>query len=774
MQYPDAIVLKHGWRFALTSDASAHLPDYAETGFVPVTVPHDWQIAMPRDPNMVMGSSQGFYPRNQVGVYRLTLHAPLAWKSQSVRLLFDGCQRFYAVFVNGVSVGEKRYGYLPYLCDIASHLRYGEDNLISVRVNNADTLGDRWYSGAGLFRQVRLLVDQPAHIAPFGVHMTYDLQDDQANAVVHVRLENDGQERDATIAAVLTAPDGTAMETKQHITLPHGGTEVSLPMTVPFVQRWDMDTPNTYGLTVTLSDSDRVLDTVTERVGFRTISFSKDGFLLNGRAHKLYGVNIHHDGGAPFGAAVPIKVWRRRFQALKDIGCNAIRFSHNPHDEALYDLCDEFGFVAIDELYDKWYDSALYFGKLFKEDAVADLTAMIRRDINHPSIVLWSVGNEVEVQYSEGFYETLGMLRDTVRSLDPSRPVSAALIGYVLKDFGEDRPLSEKAAVAKRCGDIVDVFMGNYMEGYYDAIRAAGMDKPIIGSEVFMYYLLADNSQTTTIVKSPFNVVRENADVIGGFVWAGVDYLGESTGWPSKGWTGCPIDSTGYRKLRAAHMESQWKDTPVVRLAVFDDLHPWDMAMHNWSFPQMSAHWHHDTPNRMMHIAVMTNCDRVRLYLNNEHVREAPLDPVDRMAHFHVPFRKGTLRAVGIRDGQEAAEDALVSAEGPASIRLTCADAGPDIMHVDAELLDEHGQVYPLGRQEVRFRVEGNAVLLGIDNGDFVHDMDHRSGVGPFHLGHMLAVLRATASAGTCTVHAQCGNIKAARTLTWGGQGDKE
>ena len=768
MRFSNEQSLNEGWKFKTTLAQGVEKPDYPDGDFQQVTLPHDWQIHNPRDQHMERGESQGFYPRNQMGWYRRVLQVPQAWQGKRLLLHIPGCQRFYDVYLDGERIGGRRYGYLPLMLDVTDRTGVGE-HLLAVRVNNTDTLGDRWYSGAGLCRGMSLMVKEPVYIQPWSVKADYTLQGQAADLAVGVTLCHPEFGEPLTVRAVLHGPDGSTVCKEEKCVAAQGcESRVTLPMHVTDVCRWDIDHPNLYRLTLTVEQGGAVVDTAWETVGFRSFSFDgEQGFVLNGRMRKLYGADLHHDGGVCFGAAVPRAVWRRRLVKLKEMGCNVIRCSHNPQDEALYDLCDELGMVMIDELYDKWCGSALYFDRLYREDWQEDLRMMVARDRNHPSIVLWSMGNELEIQYQEQFYTLLKAMCDQCRQLDPSRPVSLALIGFCLRDFNDATPLQKKVDAVLRYAEIVDVFMGNYMEGYYTALREGGMRKAILGSEVLTYYRNAELSTFHALAQSPWADVKNRPYVAGGLVWAGVDYLGESTGWPCKGWTGCPIDSAGFRKLRGWYVASQWKDEPVLRVGIADGAAYDDHARASWSFPQMLDCWTAPREDLMRHVCVMTNCDEVRIYRNGDAVRRLTAKQPDGMMHFSIPYAAGTLRVEGWRGGEMAAEQVLHTPDAPAAIKLRCEDLheadNEGICHVELTLTDGFGQPWTLTGPECVLEVEG-AELLGLDNGDLMADRDPRSPVCPFHLGHAVAYLRRKGN--TLRVRASCGEIRSELCLS--------
>ncbi len=762
MKWFDQISLNDNWLFTLGDPENAAKPGFDDAAFTPVKLPHDWQITAPRDANMDWGWSQGYYDRYQVCWYRLHFAARPEWKGRILRLLLDGCQRFYDVYLNGERIGGHNFGYVPCLIDLTGRLT--DENVLAVRVNNADSKGDRWYSGAGLTRTVRLLVDDPVHIVPWSLFAPYDLNDaNHADVHARLRLENRlSTPVDATLTLTLTAPDGSiAAQVRKPLTLTPGQTDATLDFALDHVLRWDVSTPSLYRMDAAL-DAAETHDAVTETLGFRTFHFDGDtGFTLNGRSMKLYGADLHHDAGAVFGAAAPRAIIRRRLERLQAMGCNAIRTSHNPHDEALYELCDELGLLMIDELYDKWTHSDTYSSRLHESDWQEDLTLMVERDRNHPSIILWSMGNELEVQYSEYFFTHFPEMKAVCLALDPTRPVTVVLVGFCGRD---NEPLGPKLRDALRYNEMVDVFCGNYMENFYTAMREAGVNKAIIGTEVFSYYRHDELTATTVLAQSPWADVDERPYVAGGFVWAGVDYLGESTGYPCKGWPGCPIDSTGIWKLRAWHLYSQWVQEPVLRIGVYDGEHvPWDGSNSMWGFPPLSGHWSYRGWDRMQHVAVMTNCDEVRLYQNDDPVRICREKSPDRLFHLYVRYQVGgVLRAEGWKDGQCVIEQTLHTAWEPAKLELRLSHPHADedgLVIAECWLLDEFGQPFELERPEVHFSVSGGVQLIGVDSGNLMDLFDPWGDCIRLNNGHAVAYLRLTGEQATLTAH--CGSLSA-------------
>lgn len=766
----ERISINGGWRFALTGAREAVEAGFDDSLWRRVELPHDWQIEFARREDAP--GAQGFYPRASVGVYRYRFTAPASWRGKTVRVLFDGAQRFSEVYLNGVRVGGRPYGYVPVLCDLTEALDFAGENVLAVRLDNADNGwiaqgGDRWYSGAGLYRNAWLLVQNAAHIAHDGIRIAAvpvmrgpkgDVPDVEGIrcgfAAVTAQVECEGELAGCAVRLDILDPERERVYSEEKPA--EGVTAFDFRLQTPLL--WSPDKPFLYKAELTLTRGDEALDGHFVRFGVRSALFDEeDGFVLNGRKTKLWGVNLHHDGGV-FGAAVPIEVWERRLKTLKSLGVNTVRASHNPMAEEVYDLCDQLGLMVIDELYDKWDKSSMYYDAVFPEWHLRDLETMVRRDANHPCVVLWSVGNEVRGQYTERYFAHLRELTDACRRLDPTRAVTSVLIGFCLPNANDTMPLGQLLALARRYAECVDVFAGNYMEQYYERLRESGMRKPILGAEVRTYYRgdSRAHNQVDVRLESPYATVKAHDWVCGACVWAGVDYLGESPFWPLRGWTGDLLDSTGEPKLRAWYCAAQWKNEPMLTLAVYDQSEPWDGARGMWGFPQMRRHWNYKEFEKVMHVAVFTNCDTVKLYQNAQGARTGVLsDFPDGMIHFYLPFIPGKLRAEGYRGGLLVCEDVIWSDHEAASVRLVTDKTGlpadgKSVAFVDITLEDAHGERYALENRRVAWETEGDIQVLA-DNGDAWKDFPTgREAVT--HNGHLMLAVRAGKSAGGARV----------------------
>lgn len=755
----DRIALMQGWRFSLTEDDHVICKEYDDSAWEQVVLPHDWQVAQPRHKDAPGRGSQGFYPREQMGVYRLNFQAPEAWQGKQVRILFDSVQRFSTVYLNGEQVGGHAYGYVPFMVDLTDKLNLGAENLLTVRVDNRAVegeniaSGDRWYSGAGIIREVWLLVDEPVHLTHDGLRIVAEpvhkgpsgdvpdvagIRCDEANTKITCEVSGDCAGHDVQLT--VTAPDGSVIYQESKA----ANAEVCWEFVIRKPKLWSPETPWLYRAKVSMAG-----DALESTFGVRSAVFdTEDGFLLNGVKTKLWGVNLHHDGGA-VGAAVPREVWVRRLKSLKAMGVNTVRCAHHPMQEYFYDLCDEMGFLCIDELTDKWEGCSMYFDRTWHQRH-EDLAAMIRRDANHPCVILWSVGNEVSHQFSEKFYAYLKELVDATRALDPTRAVTCVLISCVLKDYNDVTPMGKKLAALKRYADLVDVFCGNYMEHYYEKMREYGIRNPIIGTETNMLYRkdaqALNNVQLTN--ESPYAIVRKYDWVCGSIIWAGIDYLGESTMWPQRGWTGNPIDSTGDWKLRGWYIASQYKQEPVLKVCVYDESEPWDGARGMWGFPQMRSHWKYTHFEKIFHLAVMTNCEKVLLYQNSQTVRYGYLkDNPDGMIHFYLPYIPGVLRAEGYIGNAKVAEDILYSDHEAEQLTVTVdqdtipAD-GSSVGMIDLVIDDKHGRRYMLEDRKVTVQAEGVPVTILMDSGNVWDTTPFLRSECPTNNGHLLVLVK--------------------------------
>ncbi len=754
------------WRFARGDGPERAARNYPDGDWEAVDLPHDWSIEGPfSEDNPACGS--GAWAPTGVAWYRKSFVAPEP-RPRLARLEFDGVYRRASVYLNGELLGGHDYGFSSFVVELGGRLVRGATNVVAVRVDNSDAPNCRWYSGSGIYRRARIAYHGELRIGHYGLSATTP-RASARRALVRVAIEaRDGREAPAPFEAELAiiAPDGSeaARATRRLEALPGGAASGVFEATVPRPELWSPGTPALYRIEARLLDGGVEADRAVASFGIRKAEFRPGrGFFLNGVGTKLKGVCLHGDGGA-VGTAVPAAVWRRRLGLLKEIGCNAIRCAHNPPDPQFLDLCDELGFLVVDEIFDKWEGSFSKPGDWYmRQPGFADawketLETSMRRDRNHPSVIMWSVGNETGQPGTDEVDPWLWRLSDAARALDPTRPVTAAFVSPAVPDPAEG------ARRIMRSAENVDVLCVNYQEPMYGRYHALDPRKAIIGSESFVHWRGIESSIHAFGLRNPWYDAAENDYVAGAFLWPGIDYLGESGSWPLKGWEAGIIDTTGRLKSGGQFHRSAWSDEPMVALAVRDHgLGRGESAL-SWGGYSLSAHWNWpefelrkrwpEAGGRLVEIEVQTNCETVEVFLNGlSYGEKRSADFVNSAVIYLVPYQPGVLRAVGRRGGREAAADELRTAGPAAALRLMAdrdsirAD-GHDAAHVGIELVDAEGRVVPREDRLLRVSVSGPARLLGLDDGRLDSEEGYAGGLRSSGGGYCLAILGKARRAG--------------------------
>jgi beta-galactosidase len=520
-----------------------------------------------------------------------------------------------------------------------------------------------------------------------------------------------------------------------------------------------------YSVLTLLKNDQDVCDEYKTPFGIRRARFDKDiGFVLNGEQVKLKGVCIHQDAGS-LGTAVPKRAWERRLEILKSIGCNAIRTSHNPPSPELLDLCDRMGFVVIDEAFDKW-DAP--YGRWFKEWWRKDLTDMVRRDRNHPSVIIWSVGNEVSNQGKPEFIEQLKSLVDLTHKVDPTRPVTCAL--KPAKVTSREKNAKAVTTIAR----LMDVVSCNYQEQWFEDYRKEYPEIIIIASESYPYYRGKNLDYKAFEPLNPWLEAVEHGYVAGTFYWTGIDYLGEAEdGWPSHGWNCSLIDTCGFVRPFAYLQESVWTKKPMVHIAVVDDsLDVSKPTKDHWGWPKMDSHWNlPQLAGKKVKVVTFTNCSAVELLVNGKSMGCKRLkDFPDKMITWPVLYKPGRIEARGIDQGYVRAKHKLQTAGDPAQIRLRAdrdkirAD-GRDLCYVDVQITDKDGVLVPTAKHEIRFTVEGPGEIVGVDNGDLSSMESYKSNKRAAFHGRAQVVIQSARKPGTITLYAHAAGLPARQVV---------
>ncbi len=752
------MTFNNNWKFLLGDAKNAQKVDFCDRTWKSVDLPHDWVIEQPFYRGKEVGwtgqNMQGFFAWEGVCWYRKEFNL-CDISEKCFYVYFGGAYRNSAVFVNGKEAGGRANGYSSFEVDITGFVKEGK-NIIAVRLDNGCEPPDRWYSGSGLYRNVFLKELPKTHVKTWGVHIDTKLTDKKsADITVNTTIVSRENANFNIYLRLLSADGSIVGETS----LPFDFTvkdeiTINQKLRVKEPELWSAEKPVLYKAVVTLVVNGREIEPVEVNFGIRDIKIAYNkGMTVNGEPVKLKGVCLHHDCGIT-GSAYYDEVWRRRLLTLKSIGCNAVRTSHNPVSEEFLNLCDELGFYVVDECFDKWKSG--YYEAHFDADAKRDLTDFILRDRNHPSVFMWSVGNEVENQGADSMLEIQKTLVDIVRSLD-SRPVTCALAPHANPRSLVGAPVEELVNLTQKLAKDVDVLGLNYHEPLYQAYTEK-IDKPILGTECYEYYSCSGTNFEDVTTKNPWQFVLENDNVIGQFIWAGIDYLGESS-FPAKGWAGSILDICGFMKPNAFFRKSIWSDEPFVYLAFYDPSIKSDYARGRWSFPSMASHLNFDHFNRrMVKAAVFTNCEEAQLWINGKKTGNRTRSCFENgIIEWSFEYAPGNLEVKGFNQGNETCSFVLKTAEEARKIKLikdkTNLNAG-EIAHIEVNIVDKNGVLCPNEEALVEFALIGDGVILGACSGDLNQNLGFTNTKVVTSGGKALAMIKAGDSSGNIEVRA--------------------
>ncbi len=749
------------WRFSKGDFPTALIPEFDDSDWRKVNLPHDWSVEEPFGPEY--GSGNG-YAAGGVGWYRKHFTLDENLKNKLVSIEFDGVYNNSEVWINGHFVGRRPYGYISFQYDLSQHLNFGSDeNIIAVRVDHSKFADSRWYTGSGIYRHVRLRITDKLHIGHWGTYVTTPIIDkDTAVIKIETTVKNAyNQPKDFSLDATIITAEG-----RQHDVPTTSATldalsekTVTQEIKIDNIELWSLETPVLYTLKSHLKSDAIVIDETTTPFGIRTLRFDPDkGFFLNGKPIKIKGVCLHHDAGC-LGAAVPEKVLERQLKLVKELGANAIRTSHNPPAPELLDLCDRLGLLVKDEAFDeftppknKWVSgwnsgvpSRFGYGEVFEKWSVVDIEDMVLRDRNHPSIIMWSIGNEIDYPNDPFSHPVLGddyrpthppaenlvkhakPLIEAVKRLDTTRPVTAGLASI---------DISNAVGLAQ----ILDVVGYNYQENKYEADHKTYPDRFIFGSETGDQY-------------EAWTVVRDNDYVAGQFLWTGIDYLGEARRWPNRANGSGLLDLCGFKKPLAWFRQSLWSEEPMVYICVAGRAGRRLRGLRgdeSWNWPE----------NATVTVMCLTNCPEVSLSLNGRPLETKKLiDANQGVLTWEVPYEPGTLTAAGLKNGNEICKYILRTA-GTASRIVLSPDVtqitadGKDICHLEFQIADGKGTRVPDADNELTFEVNGPAEIIGIENGNLNSIEDPKDNIHKAYRGRGLAILQSAITPGRITVTA--------------------
>jgi beta-galactosidase len=778
------------WKFFLGDPAGAKSPTFNDDSWRTVTVPHDWSIeGVPNQKNPT-GSGEGYFPAG-IGWYRKAFTAGPSWKGKQVSLEFDGVSLDATVYLNGQKIGNHPYAYTSFRFDITPHVKFSARNVVAVRVDNSLQPNSRWYSGSGIYRHVRVVVTGPIHVVPWGIFVsTPEVSRASARVVVKTQVQSDTNETaGVTIRTMLVGPRGTkSAELDGGVELRAGQpTETTQEITLDQPALWSPENPNLYRAITQIRRNGHVLDQVETTFGVRSLAWSVEkGLLLNGGAIKLAGGSVHHDNG-PLGAAAFDRAEERKVQLLKTAGFNAVRTAHNPPSPAFLDACDRLGLLVIDEPFDVWTISKRKFdyARFFHDWWQQDIDAMVERDRNHPSVIMWGIGNEIpEVWTTEG--EPLAReLAARVRALDSTRPLTQAFPGAT---YGPNPD---------------SVFSQIDIGGYnYNLAQNQSEDHRRVPERMMM-----TTESFPADAFEQWELVHDHPYIVGEFVWTAMDYLGESGigAWsygsakeatqlnqmknflrvymakmgadgknpmaafqngqpPSPIAPGFPwhasycgdLDLTGLRKPSSYYRDILWNGGDRVYLTVrLPEPDGKKILAAGWGvYPSLPSWTWPEQQGKPLTVEVYSGTDRVRLFLNDKLVGEKLTGRNQAFkAEFEIPYAPGTLKAEGIRGETVVAESTLTTAGDPVRLtliadRTVLSADGQDLAFVTVEAVDEKGRLQTNADQEVHFAVSGAGALAAAGNGDGRSTEPYSGDTYALFHGRALVVLRTSRMTG--------------------------
>lgn len=768
------------WKFALEDHPGAHQPGFDDSAWRVLDVPHDFSIEHPFDSTYKTGGGGG-YTYSGIGWYRKHFKTEPGFLDKQVSVLFEGVYRNSEVWINGHYLGIWPYGYSSFYYNLSPYLSpFGENNVLAVKVNTTDQPNSRWYTGSGIYRHVWLVTKDKLHISQWGVFAhTVEADDDKALVDVSIELTNDHDtDQLCTVVTRFINSEGKQVaktETKAEV---KAGQQQKLEQNIRITNPtlWSVEQPYLYSLQVEVSVGNKVTDAYTTAFGIRTFHFDPNkGFILNGKQVKLKGVNNHHDGG-PLGAAVLNQTHKRQLSILKEMGCNALRMSHNPPSPQLLAYADSMGFVVINEIFDEWMDGKTRHGYAphFEEWYKRDIENWIRRDRNHPSVIAWSIGNEVREQYNrDKALEIVPMLLESSRRHDDTRPFTMGCNEIVnFNNFG--------------VLELLDLVGYNYQEAFYKADHEKYPNRVIYGSETVMYPYHDHKAWQMRSYQQWLDGQLEDY-VAGEFLWTGFDYLGEAgighvgTGfefwktWPNWPWRGADcgvIDMCGFPKPGYWFRKALWNDEPMVYIAVQTDESARNKDVVSfWNWPKVEAHWNHAAIGDTLAVHVYTNVPDVELMLNGISLGTRAWDlKNEAFLIFEVPYEPGKLEAIGKTADGKTVSFAVQTAGEPAGIvltpdRITLKANKQDLSYVEIQLVDANNVPVPFADNMIEFEVSGAGKLLSVGNGNQKSHTFFKGGKMETHLGKCLAIVQSTDRKGEITLSAKSGGLPIA-TIT--------
>ena len=763
------------WKFSKGEFENAELSDFDDSRWRNINLPHDWSIE--NLPDQKEGEIIGPFNKNSIGKahtgftiggtarYRKTFVLAEADQNKEISIYFDGVYMESDVWLNGHHLGSHKHGYTPFYYKLNDYLSpSGQKNTLVVRVKNIGK-NSRWYSGSGIYRHVWLRATEPLNIPVWGVFVTTpEVSEQIAQVRAMITVNNDGSEKsDFIVKNTIVNSSGEIVANFEKKEMLESDEKKQIEQLFEVIKPalWSIDSPSMYTLRTMLVINGKTVDSEETAFGIRSISFSPEhGFLLNGKPVLIQGACIHHDNG-PLGAVAIDRADQRKIEILKANGFNTIRSSHNPPSVGLLDACDRIGMLVMDESFDMWEKPKTTddYHRFFHEYHKKDLRAMMLRDRNHPSVIIWSIGNEIPERADTSGLRIASELIGIVKDIDTTRPVTQAIC-----DFNKIKSLKwEDSAPAFK---LLDVCGYNYKFDKYKEDHRQYPERIFVGTESFPMAIYEN-----------WKMCHEKPYVVGDFVWTGMDYLGEAgigqamtdsltMCWPWINANCGDIDLIGYKKQQSFYRDVVW-DRSKLEMAV-EEIAPegkeWKIKAWGWRREYPSWNWP-GNEGKHMNVYVYTKCDEVRLELNGKIIEFQKANPDSKFTYcFSIPYEPGNLKAVGISKGKELIEKTLETT-GPVekmkivSDRFSISRDRNDLAYLTIELVDVTGRRVPDSEANIKFDVGGEAEIVAVGNGNPREPKSFQSqSCNAFH-GRCLVILRPTGKPGEVILTAKSDSL---------------
>jgi len=766
VSFGNADLFNKNWKFSKGDFKDAAADAFNDSRWRDINLPHDWSVEGPLSPSLA--SANGYFPGG-IAWYRKSFELDQNDLLKRIYIYFEGVYRDGEVFINGKSLGKRPEGYISFMYDLTPYIKAGK-NIIAVRVDHSKYNDSRWYAGSGIYRDVYIVKSNSVHIDKWGVYITTrEVSEKKSVIKAEIAVVNKStNDENIIVINELKDKDNKIINkiSSKVIIKANSKSDVSGLLKINNPELWSVESPNLYYVKTIIKIKNEIIDQTTTTIGIRSLKFDPDnGFCLNGKNMKIKGVCLHHDAGC-MGSAVPKEVWRLRLERLKEIGCNAIRTSHNPQAPILYDLCDELGLLVMNEAFDEWefpkkkwvegwnVGTPTFDGhsEFFNEWGETDLRDMILRDRNHPSVFMWSIGNEVDYPndpYSHPILNKEGIQQQHQAGYQPDKPNAERLGGIakklvaVVKKYDPTRP-----ATAGLAGPIMsneteypgalDVAGYNYTESRYEMDHKKYPQRVLYGSE---------NGHDIDAWK----YVRDYKYIFGQFLWTGIDYLGESGRWPSRGFGSGLLNIGSQLKPRAYFRMSLWSDKPMIYAGTqLNSRNRGNLSMDalpNWNYRE----------GQNVRVLCYTNCKTAKLLINGTQEGEIKeYDDKTGIIYWDIPFKTGKLEVIGLNGIKDVARYEINTSKRPHAIKANVINkkisASGSVSIVELQITDENGIPVIMADDMISCITDGKVRLIGMEGSNMSDMTDYKDNSHRAYQGKLVVYLQSTEQTGKSTI----------------------